>query len=135
MFYDFSLTIPANTLESAPLERDLQLAPGIIFRVSLLFPPGPHGMVKVKLRRGLHQVWPTDPEGYFASDDEVVDFDEHYPMDDMPYLLTFVGYSPGTTYDHTIAVRVGILATETVSPFQGLGAGLRRLLQFVGIGS
>ena len=134
MFYDFAVTVLANTLESAPKEETLKLTAGVIQKVSILFPPGPHGMVKLKLMEGGHQFLPTNPEGYFATDDEVLNIDEFYELKSEPYSLKAVAYSPDTTYPHTISVRIGILRPEEVEKGSGLMVALRKFLKMVGVG-
>ena len=134
MFYDFAITVPANTLESAPVSQALKLSMGVIQKVYLLFPPGPHGMVKLKILEGGHQFLPTNPDGYFASDDEVLNIDEYYELISEPYSLKAVAYSPGTTYNHTISVRIGILRPEEVEKSSGLMMALKRFFKLVGIG-
>ena len=134
MFYDFAIAVPANTLESAPVEQTLKLTAGVIQKVSLLFPPGPHGMVKLKLMEGGHQFLPTNPEGYFASDDEALNIDEFYELTSEAYSLKAVAYSDGTTYNHTVSVRIGILRPEEVEKSSGLMMALKRFFKLVGIG-
>ena len=134
MFYDFAVTVLANTLESAPKEQTLKLTTGVIQKVSILFPPGPHGMVKLKLLEGGHQFLPTNPEGYFASDDEVLDIDEFHELTSAPYSLKAVAYSPDTIYPHTISIRIGILRPEDVEKGSGLMLALKKFLKMIGLG-
>ena len=135
MFYDFALVIPAATPESAPAGINMKLTAGVIYAVKLLFPPGPHGMVKVRIMEGGHQFLPTNPDGYFASDDEVIDIDEYQELAPGGNELKVTGYSPGTTYPHTIAVRFGILGKDVLSPTVGIGGMLNKLLGFFGLRS
>lgn len=135
MFYDFAVTVPADTTEAAPLEQDLKLTAGVIQKVSMLFPPGPHGMVRIRLMVGGHQLLPTNPDGYFATDDEALNIDEWYPLDAEPFSLKAVGTSPGTTYPHTISIRIGVLRPDEVEQSSGLMIALKKFLKMVGIGS
>ncbi len=134
MFYDFAVTVTAGTPESSPASQALKLTAGVIQKVSILFPPGPHGMVKLKLMQGGHQFLPTNPDGVFATDDEVLDIDEFYELKSEPYELKAVVYSPGTSYPHTISVRIGILRPEEVERASGLMVSLKKFLKLVGIG-
>lgn len=134
MFYDFAITVSANTLEASPKTQVLKLTAGVIQQVSILFPPGPHGMVKVRLLHGSHQFIPLNTDGYVSSDDESLDIPEFYPLDAEPYELKFIGYSPGTTYDHTIYIRINVLRPEDVEKTSGIMVQLKRLLKFMGVG-
>ena len=131
MFYDIPLTIPANTLASAPIEQDVKLTHGVITHVEVEFPIGCHGMVSVYIRRGLHQVWPTNPDSKFASDGRALVWNEYYELFDEPYILTVGGYSPGTSYDHEITFRFELTPREIAERGQvqeGFMAGIARLL-------
>ncbi len=134
MFYDFAVIVPADTLESAPKKQELKLTAGVIQKVAILYPPGPHGMVKLRLMDGGHQFLPTNPDGYFASDDEALNIDEYYPLSSTPYILQAVAYSPGTNYDHTIAIRIGVLRPEDIETTSPVVTGIKKLLKLVGIG-
>jgi len=134
MFYDFAVTVPAGTPESAPVEQEINLTSGQIQKVHILFPPGPHGLVKVRIFDGGHQYLPTNPDGYFWSDDEVVKAeDEAYDLSGAES-MKILAYSPGTSYDHTIGVRVSISRPDELTAKNPLVAGLQSLLKLIGVG-
>ncbi len=132
---EYAITIPANTLESAPVEQEMKLTAGVIQRVHILFPPGCHSLVKVRIMEGGHQYLPTNPEGEIASDDEVWKADDEYYELKEPYILKVACYSPGTIYPHDIRIRIGILRPEEVEQASGLMVALKKFLKLVGIGS
>ena len=134
MFYEFAITVTANTLESAPKEQELKLCAGVIQKVHVLFPPGPHGMVKLRFLAGGHQYLPTNPEGDIASDDEVWRADDEYYELEVPYILKVVAYSPGTTYNHMLRGRISILRPEEIEKASGLMVALKKFLKLVGLG-
>ena len=129
MFYDFSFTIPANTPEVSPLLQDVKLTHGIIHRVEISFPAGPRHMVHLAIRRGLNQLWPTNPDGSFNADNYTIIINEYYPLQTEPYILTLVGWSPGTTYNHTIQGRFGILPAEVLMPEETFIQAFKKLLK------
>lgn len=108
MIYAFRLTIPANTLETAPSRETVRLTHGIIHRLEIEFPAGCAGLAHCKILRGLHQVWPTNPDGDFASDDHAIAFDTDYPLTDLPTDLILVGWNVDDTFPHTLTFRIGM---------------------------
>lgn len=134
MFYDFALTVPADTQETSPAELRMKLTAGILHNVRILFPPGPHGLVKIRILEDGHQFLPTNPDGYFASDDEAIAIDEYYPLTAEPYTMRAIGYSPGTVYPHTIAIRIGILPSTSLQETTSLNDMLKKMLRFFGVG-
>ena len=134
MFYDFAITVPANTLATTPKVTRLKLTQGFVTQVEVGFPPGCNGMVRARITRGLNQVWPSNTEGYFGWDSFTVSYPEFYPLDTPPYELVCETWSPGTTYPHTITVRVGVTRGETILTQNPLGRALDRLLKALRIG-
>lgn len=116
MYYDVSFTIPANTAEAAPQEQQVKLAHGVIHRVEIGFPSGCAGLAHFQIRHGLYQVWPTNAQGSFNTDDYTIPIDDHYDLFEEPYILTLVGWNLDDTYDHTLEVRIGILPPGMLMP-------------------
>jgi len=106
MFYAFPITIPANTPETAKLETVLNLSAGNITRVNIEFPAGHVGLTHISINRGLHQLWPTNPDAALSSSNETIAWEEEYVLDDQPYLLHAYAWNEDDTYEHTITVRI-----------------------------
>ena len=128
MFYDFSFTIPANTLEADPLREDVNLTHGVIHRVEISFPPGCAGLVHFQLVQGLHQVWPTNPGGSFNNDAYTIVINEFYDMTEEPFTITFLGWNLDDTYPHTLEIRFGILPMIVIKPEETFLQAFKKLL-------
>lgn len=111
MFFRHTLDIPANTAKTDPLELVADLTHGIITRVMVGFPRGAAGLAHVRILRGGHQVWPTNPEEDFAWDNFVFNFEENYELYDQPYQLTIQGYNLDECYPHEVMVCFGVHTT------------------------
>ena len=130
MFYDFVLTIPANTPVSKPVASTGVVCPGRVDRVMIIFPPGAAGLAHIRIARGSHQLWPSNLDGSFASDGEFLDFSENYPLDDSPFEFIISGWNDDDTYDHSITVRFNIVPVE-----QAAKPGLTdQIKTFLGVG-
>lgn len=129
MYHDVSFTIPANTAETVPEEQQVKLSHGIIHRVEVGFPRGCAGLAHLRIRDGLHQVWPTNPQGSFNSDDYTIPIDDRYELFDEPFILTLVGWNYDDTFDHTLEVRIGILPAEYFKPQDQVTPLLTKLLK------
>lgn len=128
MFYDFSFTIPANTLRTTPEELDIKLTHGIIHRVEVGFPQGCAGLVSCVINEGLHQHWPTNPEGAFNTDNFTIAFNEFLEFTRRPYKLTLIGWNLDDTYDHTLEIRIGILPIDVLMPEETFIQAFKKLL-------
>jgi len=108
MIYRFSIVTPANTPRTSPQKTVLKLDRGLIYRIQFRFPPGPAALLHIYIRRGLRQIWPINPEEAFATDDELIDFEEYYPLTERPYQLEAYTWNEDDTYDHEVIVRIGL---------------------------
>jgi len=128
MFYDFAITVPKSRTEANPVEQVMKLTYGVIHRVEVQFPIGTQALAHCKLLHEEHQLFPTNPEGSFASDGYVIPIDDHFELFTEPYSLKAKCWNDDDTYAHTITVRVGILPPETLSPWAALGQALKGLM-------
>lgn len=114
MIYNYSLTIPVSTSISDPLEQSITLVPGIIRKLDIEFPAGCQGRVGVQIWRSIHQLWPTNDQAWFVSDDYTISFPEEYELEEIPWELTLKGYNTSTSQPHTIKFRFGVLPKKGV---------------------
>ena len=115
MFYAYELAIPANTLQGLPTAQEVKVAPGIVTRVIVTFPPGCAKLAHLKIWRSYHQVWPTNEDGDFTADGETFDYAEQYDVSDEPLVFKLIGWNEDDTYDHTIGIKMLIEAKPTVA--------------------
>jgi len=134
MFYAWDITIPAGTLEAAPVTQTLKLTKGVITALDVKFPSGCHGLVKARLLRSEFQLIPLSGGQWVTGDDEIVKTEPYYELDEIPSELKFVGCSPNTTYDHVVTVRVAITPTEVASSWRALGGLVDTLKRMIGGG-
>jgi len=91
-------------------------------------------MVNVQIYYGDTQVWPETLGESFAADDETVSFPEYYRIPYKDYEFRAKLWSPGTSYNHKITIRMGILpewAVRTVMLIQKLVDALYGLTSFL----
>lgn len=127
MYYETSITIPANTSRSSPEEVELKVTQGIIHRGEIEFPWGCAGLAHVSVHYQEHQIWPANPSGDIASDDHVVPIDDIIRLDSAPYLLDIRGWNDDDSYSHTLRVRVGLLRREELALARAQPSVLTRL--------
>ncbi len=127
MFYEYDLTVPANTPAASPAELTAVLNVGTITRVEIQFPPGCNGMVSVAVDHWGRQLWPGDPDEDIAGGGSIVAWEEDFDLEDEPYELTLRGWSPGTTYQHVITFRFALLPLEVARGRRDSGSLIGRL--------
>ncbi|KKN37951.1 hypothetical protein LCGC14_0758380 [marine sediment metagenome] len=133
MYYTFAITIPARTSLAAPVVETLRLTKGIIHRVEVEFYPGPRRYAWVKIFRGGHQLWPTNPPGSFRTDAYTIAFDEYYEIKTAPTALVVKGYSPDADYSHVVTIRIGLLESKSAILLLTALKGIIKIMKMLGI--
>ena len=102
MWYRGSVTIPSNTLASAPVSAVVEVSPGTIQKFYRLFPPGCAGLVSLQVFYQTRQIFPTTPgQSYIGNGSEILG-DSSVILDEPEYVLELCGWSPTTSYQHII---------------------------------
>lgn len=133
MYYSFPIVVPADTPESSPVVTRIKLTAGMLHRVECVFPSGCRGMVHLAISHEGTQQWPQTFGSSFAAEGFTIGIDDRYELPADINELVAVAWSPGTTYPHTLTVRVGVLPKEVFEPQSALSSGLTKLLQFIGV--
>lgn len=133
MLFSFTVSTPANTLQAAPQRTVLPLDLGTIVQVEIGFPPGPQGLLHAVILRGQNQVWPTNPQGDFAWDEQVFSWPEDYPLDAEPLELTLVTWNLDDTYAHSVLVQLDLQRPEEPAAVTGLLASIKAIAAGLGI--
>lgn len=135
MYYDAKITIPANTPQNSPVIERLKLTKGIIHRAEVEFPEGCAGLAHVTICQAIHQVFPTNPDGDFNSDNFVIAWNDFLSLEVEPYEVQLLGWNEDDTYEHTITVRIGILPREILQPPAAEAGMIQRIYRLVFGGS
>jgi len=110
--HSLAVTVPPNTPVENPTTATFTLAKAILTKFEVHFPSGCVGMVKCALYYGIKQLIPVDSAQWLAGDGETVSLRVQIPLPNHPTTLTFKAWSPGTSYPHTLQVRVESLPEE-----------------------
>ena len=129
--YTVDLLVGADTKEAEPAEEKVEIEQGVIVKVEVFFPPGPHGMVHTQAFYGIRQLWPR-PEGATAHLDGVtLSIPAYYKPPELPLTLTVKGWSPDTGHPHTITWMFYTLPPVLAAPWliiQDFVAILKKLM-------
>lgn len=118
MHYDFTLTIPPNRTEVNPIILVGKITHGIINKVSVEFPPGCYRLAHIRIFRYQSQIFPSNIESSIVGDTFPVEFEEYYPVIDMPYEIKIIGWNDDDTYQHTVIVRIGLLSEKVLGKIE-----------------
>jgi len=135
MFYEFAVTVPANTPASSPLRQTVTLVPGTLVGVSLQFPPGCVGLVHAQIWEANHQRWPSNPGGSISADGVVVAWQEDYPLVTEPYQFILLVWNQDDTFAHTVTFRLNLIEQRRLEERTGPLGLLRRMAEVLGVRS
>lgn len=111
MRYRAAFKIEAGATEADPALQEMDLEPGNITEVEMLFPAGHAGLTYVQIYYQTRQIFPLSPGEAFRGDDHVLQFPEAFPIAEVPFMVELRGWAPDATLDHTVYVGI------TVMPF------------------
>ena len=115
MIHQTVLTIPANTLVTAYASEELVLTPGVIDKLSILFPPGSAGLAGVSVYENERQIWPNLANHWIIGDNTFFEFPTEYRIFYDPYILEFRGYNLDIKYPHSVYLYVSVNSSEPTS--------------------
>lgn len=96
------VTIPAGTLLATPVTVALNIPAGIVTRIEQRWPPGPAGLVGLRVAHSGTVLIPRSGPGWLVTDDESIDWPvEGYPTGNK---WSVVGYNTDINA-HTIYFR------------------------------
>lgn len=133
MYYEFAITVSANTAESSPVEQYLKLTHGLIHHIEIQFPIGCAGLAHCQLLSPNFGSLPTNPSGDFSSDGYTIPIDENLEFFAEPYIIKARLWNDDETYPHTITIRVGMFESKTALWIISLFKGLAKMLKLMGI--
>jgi len=131
--YQFDLKIPADTPEEEPFEVEAEIEEEVLVRGLVIFPPGCRGMVYSKIMYGQLQIAPRPFGSAFKGDGVVIPFELWRVLPDRPTKLRLLGWSPGTSYDHTITYYLIALPYWVAFWYVGLHNFVKIFSQLTGI--
>ena len=117
MLFRYNISTPANTAASAKKKTILKVTTGIVTQIDIQFPPGPTGLLHLQINDALHQVWPMNPDGDFASHNVNISFREFIPVLTEPYEFQAHTWNTDDTYAHLLIIRIGILPVNVAAPW------------------
>lgn len=115
----YGLTVPAGTLATAPVSKDMSFPPREVDSVEIVIPPGPNGTVGFALQNSHVTVIPYGSDEWIISNNEIMTWPLDGYIDSGDWQL--VAWNNGT-FDHSIYVRF-LLSLPT--PPGTIGTGVR----------
>jgi len=108
----FELTIPAQTTEDAPVERDIDIGSGVIIKCEVGFPEGLGALTRARVRQALTPRYPSNQGAWYHWDDHIYETPDHLIVKKGDSPFTLMGWNEDDTFPHTITFRFIILPKE-----------------------
>ena len=104
MLFSADITVPIATLVTAEHVETLTLAPGVLSRIHVEFPPGCAELVGVRFMQAIHQVWPVSEGEYVAWDAGYLETVDELDLGPAPHRLEIHCVNYDSLNDHTVSV-------------------------------
>lgn len=112
MIYQITVNTPKNTPINSPQRVSLKVTRGLVYRIEVEFPPGPSGLLHCMITDGSFQLWPSTPGEWFATDGNVIGFEDLYLKEASPFEFSVYTYNESDHEDHLVMIRVGLVSKE-----------------------
>ena len=106
------VTCPSATTPDSPHKVDIVLPRGVITKVIVRIPPGPCGLVGMRIFKGLKQIIPFNEGAWIIGDDDRIEFEMYFELDEEENTLTVECYNFDVVYDHSYYFYFNILPPE-----------------------
>lgn len=123
-FKKVTVPVPADTVQSAPVEAVLKLQPGIIRWWFVGFPPGSADLLRAVVHRFEHQILPEAEGEFLYWGGHLWVIEDDYKLVDEPYEVLVRAWNLDDSYEHKLLVGAVVLSEPEVTA-EGL---LQRLL-------
>lgn len=108
MHYCYEVVVEKTNTAQSPVIFPVVLGAGIVRRVQIVFRLGCDKRVRVKLYDGSKQILPTNPEGYYALDGDIVDVQFYYDLSKEYNELFLVAWAYNAKLSHTLTVMIDV---------------------------
>lgn len=129
--YSYSKTFTHGKSITSQEKLEMPCIWGVLTDVVIHFPAGCFALVHVGAYDGLHQVFPTNPNGKYALDDYTLHIEDEYEMESGKSKLILKGWNEDEEFDHTIKVSFRIVPYELYSPVYKVLAKILSVLERV----
>lgn len=125
MNYVYDITTPANTARASPTITRSRVGTGRCVKIWVYFPPGNAGLHHIKIMHGVHQLWPTNPEGDFSGDSVLIELPDDWDIPWKGWQIKFITWNTDDFFPHRVTFGMSIL--EEATPPRWLGRIIRAL--------
>lgn len=108
MFTGFTVTIPANTIKSAPYRETFHLSWGFIAYFGFFIYPESVGLTHFYVEHQSRQLFPFDPDEDFSMPGRLMQYTPEMPLKSLPYNLEIVAWNEDDRHPHTIHIFLGL---------------------------
>lgn len=116
MFYVFPYSVQSTDTSASKHREDLDLIPGVIHQVDILFQDGCAHQAHVQIFHGKYQAWPGNRGKSFRGNATVISFREFYELESMPANLYAKIWGDGVIDDVEVVIQIGLLDKKIIQP-------------------
>jgi hypothetical protein len=126
-----AMTIYSRVFTVPPAQEkwfELEIEGDIIDMVRIRFPPGPAGLLKIAVFYGNEQIFPAEQWTFFAGDNEVIQWDEYWPLPERKTTIRVWAKNEDDTYEHSFYLVINTKYKHEISE-ERLAKAIARLIR------
>lgn len=108
MHYSYQATVTTAHTSTAPLVTSMKLGAGVLRHVDITFPSGCNRAVRCTIFDRAKQLFPTNQQGFYSEENQVVSFDCYHDMSSEDNQLYFIAWGVNSSYSHVLSCRLDV---------------------------
>jgi len=125
--YSRTFTAPAGGRN----EENWTIEGEVITKVSVRFPPGPEGELRVKIAYGLKSLAPFAESEWLSGDDEAIEWNEYLELPERKTTLRVILENDDPDNPHSVLIRVVTMPKNLVTPVAIMNTVYQKLDMFL----
>ena len=129
--YFLTISVPANTSSSSPVEEEIEVEGDYVYEVAYLIPSGHVALTGLRIFYGDLQLLPRNRDEWVKGDNVYRSVKVRWNFRSRKIELTFRAYNEDDTYDHTFYVWIVTADRSEVLMFERLERLLSAFVAFI----
>ena len=129
--YFVALAVPANTPQSSPTSKELEVEGDYVYEIAYLIPPGHMALTGFRVYYGHLQLLPRNRDEWVRGDDVYRSVLVRWRLGSRRVKLTFKAFNNDDTYEHAFYIWVVTADEDEVLPWRKLERALSPVARFL----
>jgi len=132
--YSVELEVPANTPETSPVYKTVEVEGAVLDTIHFLIPDGHVGLARLAVLYGIKQIFPFQTGTWLRGNAESFSLRLKWRLPEPKTTLTLKGWNEDDTYKHTFYLRIEVAEElEEARPWRVIADFVAIIRKLIGV--